>query len=93
MIVQNVGNRAFTTTGNGARLNVTMAGTSLGAFPIGRLGASEVKFFSAETALPPGGQPGDITASLDLDAGATDCQLSDNVVTRKGQSIRLAAQN
>lgn len=99
VVVQNVGNRSFLPQGDKARLTVAMGGTALGSFPVGKLSASEVKFFSVETAIPGDTTPGDILASLDFGAQAAigpvadtqDCQVSDNAVTRKGQSIRFAS--
>jgi len=99
VVVQNVGNRTFLPQSDKARLTVTMGGAPLGSFPVGRLGASEVKFFSVETAIAGDAAPGDILAGLDFGPQATigpvadtqDCQVSDNAVTRKSQSIRFAS--
>jgi len=99
VVVQNVGNRPFFASDDKATLTVAMGERSLGAFPVGKLMASEVKFFSVETTVATDAAPGDIKASLDFGPKALtgpvpntlDCQTSDNSVTRKSQSIRVVA--
>jgi len=97
VVVQNVGNRAFFSRGDGAKLDVSMGGKSLGTFAIEKLGASEVKFFSVATSMAAGSSPADISAKLVFAAQAPigpvantlDCQTSDNSVVRKSQSIQV----
>ena len=98
VVVQNVGNRPFFASDDKTTLTVAMGDRSLGTFAISKLAASEVKFFSVETTVDAEALPGDIKASLDFGPQAItgavtntlDCQVSDNAVTRRGQSIRLA---
>lgn len=98
VIVQNVGNRTFLPRRDAARLHIRHGGETLGTFAVERLGAGEVKFFSVETTVPTGAGPQDIQAALDFAdgvrtgavSGTADCQTSDNLVKRRGESIRMA---
>jgi len=98
VVVQNVGHRAFFADAKPATLTVAMGGRQLAAFPVDRLAASEVRFFSAETRLPLGQVNDDLVASLAFDAsvpvgampGTQDCQTSDNRAVRRAPSLQAS---
>lgn len=98
VVVQNVGQRSFFAPTGLATLNVSIGGRSLGAFPVERLTASEVKFFAVEARLASDEAIADLVATLDFSAGAPvgrvastlDCQTSDNRAVRRAPSIRAA---
>jgi hypothetical protein len=98
VVVQNVGHRAFFADTKPATLTLAMGGKQLAAFAVDRLGASEVRFFSAETRLPLGRIDDDLVASLAFDPsvpvgampGTQDCQTSDNRAVRRAPSLQAS---
>ena len=98
VVVQNVGHRAFFADTGSALLTVAIGDRQLGAFPLAKLAASEVRFFSVEAALPSEATRSDLVATLSFAPGARigrvenslDCQTSDNRSVRRGQSLQAS---
>jgi hypothetical protein len=98
VVVQNVGHRAFFADAKPATLTLAMGGRQLAAFPVDRLGPSEVRFYAAETRLPLGRVSDDLVATLGFEPsvpvgaapGTQDCQTSDNRAVRRAPSLQAS---
>ena len=82
-----------------AVLKVAIGDRVLGSFPVDKLAASEVRFFSVEAALPTRGDAVRPRRHLDFAArrrasggssSTLDCQTSDNRSVRRGQSLQAS---
>ena len=98
VVVQNIGHRAFFADAGMATLAVRIGDRTIGTFAVERLAPSEVKFFAVETGLASDEGGRDLVATLAFAPGVAtgrvegtrDCQTTDNISIRRGQSIRAS---